>query len=466
MHRSSVHRADRPFHPRRALVALIPVLALLATTGLPAGALDEPAPTEPVTEPAPPVMEPAPPAAEPAPPPPVTEPAPAAAAVAPLAAPATPASSAIKSWGTARVDGKSKAQRVNAVVEAGGVAYLGGEFKKMVSPSGSKAYRNYLAAIDGDSGALTSWNPKANGKVWALELSADRTKLYVGGDFSKIGDRSVSKLARIDLATGKVDTSFKARSVAGRVRALKLDGGRLYVGGEFGSIDGQPRPKVAALDTATGALLPWTAPPLGQGRYLGNTGIPTPDYSPGHVFAIDVIGSKVFVAGNFTNLGGQGGLVSLDAGTGGLSAPQYEPGRPMFDLATRDGVLYAVGGGPGGRLFAYSPNDRWPLWKVKVDGDAVGVAVSATTVYLAGHYDYIVSKDSSCYKLCPGGPHRQHLSAFDASNGKLLAWDPSADTSTGPFTAAVGANALYVGGEFFKINGSSQPGFAIFRGTP
>ena len=424
-------------------------MALLATTGLPAGALDEPAPAEPVTEPAPP---------------PVTEPAP--TEVNPLSAAATPASSAIKSWGTAKVDGKSRSQRVNAVVEAGGVAYLGGQFTKMVSPTGSQAYRNYLAAIDGATGALTSWNPKANGKVWALELSADRTKLYVGGDFSKIGDRYVSKLARIDLATGKVDTTFKARSVAGRVRALKLDGGRLYVGGEFGSIEGKSRPKVAALDTATGALLPWTAPPLGRGRYLGNTGIPTPDYSPGHVFAIEVIDSKVFVAGNFTNLGGQGGLVTLDAGTGGLSAPQYEPGRPMFDLATRAGVLYAVGGGPGGRLFAYSTNDRWPLWKVKVDGDAVGVAVSATTVYLAGHYDYIVSKDSSCYQFCPGGPRRQHLSAFDANTGKLLAWDPSADTSTGPFTAAVGNNALYVGGEFFRINGSSQPGFAIFRGTP
>lgn len=462
MHPFFTQRAGRPFHRRRALAALIPVMALLATPALPAGAIDEPAP---VAEPAPsPAPEPAPAAA--------TEPAPAAAAepapaeVTPLAAPATPSSSPIRSWGTAKVDGKSKAQRVSAVVEAGGVAYLGGEFTKMVSPTGSKAYRNYLAAINGDTGNLTSWNPKASGKVWALELSADRTKLYVGGDFSKIGDRSVSKVARIDLATGKVDSSFKARSVKGRVRALKLDGGRLYVGGEFGSIDGQSRPKVAALDAASGALLPWTPPPLGRGRYLGNTGVPTADYSPGHVFAIETIGNQVFVAGNFTNLGGEGGLVALDAATGGLSGLQYDPGRPMFDLATRDGVLYAVGGGPGGRLFAYSPNDRWPLWKVKVDGDAVGVAVSATTVYLAGHYDYIVSKDSSCYQLCPGGPHRQHLSAFDASDGKLLAWDPSADTSTGPFTAAVGSNALYVGGEFFKVNGRSQPGFAVFRGTP
>ena len=120
-------------------------------------------------------------------------------------------SSATPSWGTAKVDGKSKAQRVNAIVEAGGIAYLGGEFTKMVAPGGgaSTSTRNCLAAIDGATGELTAWNPKANGKVWALELSADGKSVYVGGDFSYIGGRSVSKLAKVDLATGKVDTTFK-----------------------------------------------------------------------------------------------------------------------------------------------------------------------------------------------------------------------------------------------------------------
>ena len=383
-----------------------------------------------------------------------------------LPAGADPSSSAIKSWGTAKVSGKSKAQRVNAVVEAGGVAYLGGEFTKMVSPSGSTTSRGYLAAINGATGDLKSWNPKANGKVWAMEVSADGRSVYVGGDFSKIGDRSASKVARIDLATGKLDTSFKARSVSGRVRALKLDGDRLYIGGEFGSVDGKSRPKLAALNAGSGALLDWTPPPLGPGRYIGHTGIPTPDYSPGHVFSIEVIGGKVFAAGNFLNLGGQGGLVTLDAATGALADPQYEPGRPMFDLARSGGVLYAVGGGPGGRLYAFRTDDDTPLWKVKFDGDSVGVAASAGTVYVAGHYDYIVSKDSSCYQFCPGGPHRQHLSAFSTSGGQLLPWAPDADTNTGPFTVALGANALYVGGEYFKINGKSQPGFAIFPGSP
>jgi hypothetical protein len=68
--------------------------------------------------------------------------------------------------------------------------------------------------------------------------------------------------------------------------------------------------------------------------------------------------------------------------------------------------------------------------------------------------------------LRPGGPTRHHLSAFAAADGSLLAWNPTADTSTGPFTLAAGAGALYVGGEFNKINGSAQPGFAVFPGSP
>ena len=370
---------------------------------------------------------------------------------------------ATPSWGTAKNDGKSRAQRVNAIVEAGGVAYLGGEFTKMVRGGASES-RRYLAAIDG-AGDLTSWNPKADGKVFALELSADGGSVYVGGAFSSVGGRSISKLAKIDLATGKADPNFRP-VVKGPVRALALDGDRLYIGGEFLSVGGQPRPKLAAVDATTGAVLPWTPPPLGPGRYIGQTGVPTPDYSPGHVFAVEAIAGKVFAAGNFLDLGGEGGLVTLDAVTGALVEPQYDPGRPMFDLDSYDGILYAAGGGPGGRVYAFSLTKARPLWKLKVDGDVMGVAASANAVYVAGHYDYVVSKSSSCYQFCPGGPRRHHLLAVNRSDGFLLPWNPDADTSTGPFTVTVGDNAVYVGGEFNAINFKPQPGFTIFSGTP
>jgi beta-propeller uncharacterized protein DUF5122 len=459
---------------RRALAALIPVAALVASVSTPAAkAVDDPAATSSTTTataettstttaqaggtPACPTPAPAvPPTVTPEPSDPAEEPP----------DPWDLSTVAMPSRGTSKVSGKAKAQRVNAIVEAGGIAYLGGEFTKMTTPGGgTTTSRNYLAAIEGATGKLTSWNPNASGRVFALALSAVGDYAYVGGDFSSIGGKSASKLAKVNLATGKIDPKFRP-SVKGRVRAVALDGDRLYVGGEFTKVGGQTRPKLAAVDPNTGSVLPWTPPLLGPGRYLGHTGIPTPDFAPGHVYSVAVIGGKVFAAGNFLNIGCQGGLVTIDAATGGLVEPQYDPGRPIFDLATHGGILYAVGGGPGGRAYAFSPDDKKPLWKVKVDGDAVGVAASESAVYVAGHYDYIVSKDSSCYQFCPGGPRRHHLLAVNRADGMVLPWNPDADTSTGPFTLTVGEDNLYVGGEFNKINFKAQPGFTIFPGTP
>ncbi|HKY76171.1 MAG TPA: hypothetical protein VJS45_08530 [Acidimicrobiia bacterium] len=431
------------------MALVMPLAALVASAATPVDAADDPAVTT--------TAEAAPVCPTPAIVPSVDVPDPGGPGFG-LSTAATP------SWGTSKIDGKSKAYKVSAIVEAGGIAYMGGDFKKMTR-SGSTKYRNRLAAVNGTTGEITSWNPNASGKVHAMELSSNGENVFVGGDFSYIGGKYTSKLAKVNLATGKVDPNFKV-SVKGRVRALTLHGDRLYVGGDFWSIGGQPRPKLAAVDPYTGALLSWTPPALGPGRHLGQTGIPTPDYEAGHVYAIEAIGNKVFAGGNFTNFGCQGGLVTIDAATGGLVEPQYDPGRPIFDLEAYGGMLYAVGGGPGGRAYAFSPNKSSPVWRLKVDGDNMGVAVSASTVYVMGHYDYVVSKDSSCYQFCPGGPRRHHMLAVNRADGQLLAWNPDANTSTGPYTAFAGHNALYVGGEFTEINFKKQPGFTIFPGTP
>ena len=366
---------------------------------------------------------------------------------------------------------------VLAVTEAGGRVYLGGEFTRMVSPSGTSATRNRLAALDVTTKNLLPWNPDANGTVRALQPSADGRKLYVGGDFSAIGgSKQASKVALIDLATGTVDRTFRP-GVKGRVRGLALAGDRLFVVGDFTSVTGPggspvARPKVAALDAVTGALLPWTPPALNMGRYTGQTGTPTPEAASGNVYSVAVPadGSRVYVAGNFLNFAGQGGLLALDGTTGQALPEQWQVGRPVFDLATwpADGkTFFAAAGGPGGRIYAFRPDEpSKPLWHVGVDGDAMGVAASKQTVFLMGHYDFIIPKSSTCFQSCPNGTERRHLAAFDAATGMLDPWNPKANTSTGPFTAAVGGGRLFIGGEFTTINRKSYPGFAQFALPP
>ena len=101
----------------------------------------------------------------------------------------------------------------------GGTVYVGGMFTEMVPPSGDSAAgvtRNRLAAFDVAGRSLLPWNPDANGIVRAMAASADGTKLYVGGDFNRIGGVSAPKIAILDLATGKVVKTFKS-NVKGRM---------------------------------------------------------------------------------------------------------------------------------------------------------------------------------------------------------------------------------------------------------
>jgi hypothetical protein len=287
----------------------------------------------------------------------------------------------------------------------------------------------------------------------------------VGGDFDHIGGRPASKLARIDLDSGAVDPTFHPH-VQGGVRALALAGDRLYVGGTFNGVTGpagyEPRPKLAALDAATGDLLPWVAPALGPGRYVSHAGTPVRTDPPGDVLAIAVppAGGLVYAGGTFLDFAGRSALVVLDPVSGQAVPEHWVIRRPIFDLAPSpaDGeTVFASAGGSGGQVYAFRASEpQRPVWSTWVDGDAPGVAASATQVYLMGHYDY----------AGPGNALRHHLAAFNADDGAVAGWNPTANTPYGAFAAAVGADHVFVGGVFTRINGAPQPGFAQFATPP
>jgi len=150
------------------------------------------------------------------------------------------------------------------------------------------------------------------------------------------------------------------------------------------------------------SLLPWNPDANGKVRAL----------------ALSADGTKLYVGGNFIDMGCQGGMVVLDGVTGAAVPQQWSVDRPVHDLTVWPGdgtTVFAATGGPGGRLFAYRPSvPSRPLWKAAVDGDAMGVAA----------------------------------------------------TPTGPYTAAVGDDRVFIGGEFNRINGAAHPGYAQFALPP
>jgi hypothetical protein len=393
------------------------------------------------------------------------------------------------SWGTSPSEdpseaGRSKAGRVLALAEARNVVFIGGEFAGVTPPGvstkaatrdpSSILRRPYLVAIDAGTGALLDWDAEPNEAVLSLAVSADGRRLYVGGRFRKIGGGPAGRIAALDIATGQLDPTFRPPLPDSGVRAMTLVGDTLYIGGNFTKIGDVERPGVAALDAATGALRTDFVPPRNTGgRYKGQTGIPTEDGNPGLVYDLDVTADgHLIVAGDFLHFGDQGGLLVLNAKTGKKTAWQPEIGRPVHgvDVWPGDGTtFFAAAGGTGGVVDAYRPGGPTKyVWRHRVDGDAMDVAATDKRVYLVGHYDYVLGKNTICgAPPCTGGKDgdivNRHISAFDAATGAHdLDYDPQLNTPQGPYVALVGRRHLYIGGDFTEANSRPQPGFVKF----
>jgi trimeric autotransporter adhesin len=139
--------------------------------------------------------------------------------------------------------------RVYAVLPDGsGGWYIGGMFTAVHGVE-----RNRLAHILPDGTLDATWNPNANGTVRALAISGQT--IYAGGHFTVIGTQARSHLAAIDLQTGYV-TSWTPPTINRFVFALAVDGAKVYAGGDFTDVGGQTRNRLAAFDT-TGALISW-----------------------------------------------------------------------------------------------------------------------------------------------------------------------------------------------------------------
>jgi hypothetical protein len=363
---------------------------------------------------------------------------------------------------------------ISTLSVSGPLVLAGGRFDAVVERS-----RAHLAALDVGTGAVdTGFATEADDVVRALVLSRDGGRLFVGGDFATIGGQPRLRLAALDLATGAVDPAFAPPVPNGAVRALALspDGTTLYLGGAFNSLatpSGEAaRPgHLAAVDARSGALLPWSPPADTGGAFTGQTGRPTDGVAAEiNTLLASADGTRVYAGGTFVDIAGRAGLISLDAAQGEPTPWQAEMDRPVNSIAespTGAGprTVYVATGGFGGTVQAFTPLGRAePVWLRRTDGDATGVVVSAGTVYLAGHFDYVCEDCGSAGG--PGDDFRRHLAAFGAGSGELDPWAPTANTRTGPYCAALGAAHLYVGGEFTRINEVPQPGVAQFPGVP
>ena len=184
-----------------------------------------------------------------------------------------------------------------ALALSGRTLYVGGLFHGFQS-IGSEG-RNYIAAVDADTGIVSAWNPDADGAVSSIAVAGD--VVYLGGAFTQVHTNSTpiprSHVAAVTTggtvtgwnpsggpagplaASGSsvflagsfpgptgaeaVDATTAAPGLptvdvaANGVDGLGADNATLFLGGTFGTVDGQPRAGLAAIDLATGTPTPW-----------------------------------------------------------------------------------------------------------------------------------------------------------------------------------------------------------------
>ncbi|TJY72355.1 PKD domain-containing protein [Arthrobacter sp. CAU 1506] len=379
--------------------------------------------------------------------------------------------------------------QINGVVWStavnGNTAYAVGSFTR-ARPSGVAAggagevLRNNAMAFEISTGKILPWNPNLNAQGKEVEISPDKTQIFVGGDFSAVGGQPRSKIATFDLGTGALQ-SF-GTSVGGQVETISVTGSTVYIGGSFGSAGGQPRQNVAALNRSNGALLPWA---------------PAAD-SIVHGVIASADNSRVVIGGRFQNLNGERKIgIGAVNGITGASLPWSSTPIPqtrgvdtswVTQMIEKDGVVYAGANGMGGHWFDgrfaadFATGDL--IWMDNCYGSTSDIAVMDQVMYSVSHAhdcsslgefpeeDPQVWKRALAETTFATGTDQAPPGSNSTYSGQpvptLLHWYPALNTGffTGQYQGgwALANNDTYLvaGGEFTTVNGVAQQGLAVF----
>jgi hypothetical protein len=339
-------------------------------------------------------------------------------------------------------------EAVLALAVSGETLYAGGSFTTLNGQA-----RNYIAAVDALTGALSDWNtgeafvdPTRQKPVGVRAIVVGQGVVYIAGAFDRLGGVERSNLAALDQTTGRptdwypIDFSFPETGQV--IDAIALSGNTIYAASSLmAAIDENPRSYLAAFDTTkqTNSLTSWN---------------PSAD---GPVYSIKVFCDTVYVAGSFTQVGGQprANLAALDPVTG--EARPWNPSAngtvKALAISGNDvlagGSFTRIGGQPRERLAALDiTSGAASLWSPPIGFNVSSLAVAGSRVVAGG---------------TPAGIARRNLVALDIATGKPTDWTPN--PSDGVYSLAVSGTNVYVGGMFTEIGGQPRNRLATVSAT-
>lgn len=357
--------------------------------------------------------------------------------------------------------------RAYAVVQIGNTVVVGGNFTQIQSADTSQPIMDQpsLFSFNATTGAINqNFLPQVDGEVKALWSHPDGDKVYIAGSFTKINGQTASRLALLDLDTGRLVPAFKPPPINAEINDINRVGNRLYIGGDFDVLGPPanpiPRAHLAALNANTGAALDRMNVKIAGTNNGGGTTVKDFDISPD--------GKKLIAIGNFSRVNAkvrkQIAMFSLGGSRDKLkkwSTLRFANNcKPIFDSYMRD-----VDFSPDGKFFvvgttgAYRPNlmcdtaSRWetgpnkpnqkPTWVAYSGGDTfVSVEVTGPVAYVGGHFRWMnnpFAGDKAGSSAIP----REGLAALDTRNGLPLSWNPTRARGYGVFDFYPTPNTLW-----------------------
>lgn len=320
--------------------------------------------------------------------------------------------------------------------------------------------RTSLVALDAKTHEVVEgFAPVFHAPVDALVPAAGGDAVFVGGQFNSVnGDKSRDFLVKLKVPSGEIVTSFDPPSLNGQVRdlAVRDRDGRLYVAGDFEKVGGARHPGMVALNPQTGDVVSSFDVAFRGNQHDGGTNV--------RAFAISPDGNRLVAVGNFGRVDGsidgnsQNGRTRTAIAMIDLSGPTAElvqdwrttrfqakcsiedDGSSAFYTYMRDVefspdgsyfVVVTTGGPEAGTLCdaasrwatAASGRDVQPTWVAHTGGDTLTeVAITDSAIYVGGHQKWFNNPRGVDGRS--GAVPRPGLAALDPRNGLPLDWNP------------------------------------------
>jgi hypothetical protein len=291
-----------------------------------------------------------------------------------------------------------------------------------------------IVKLDLTTGAADpAFSPNPQPDSYALAIAVAGTSVYIGGGFTHIGGVAAPYLAKLDAATGTVDTVFAAAPGADSfVYALAIAGNQLYVGGAFTHFAGV-QTALARVNATNGAV---------------DTAFTQSVASTSQVQSLLVSGNSLYVGRTFP--GATPVLEKIDTGTG-TSDATFGAGAGfdfgVYSLMLANSSLYV-----GGAFTTYRGARANNLAKL----DPTSGALDMTFTQATGGNDTVFTLAAAGSQVIAGGVFSTYRGAPANNIAKFslatdepdLAFSAAAGTNGNVIRMALNGSALYLGGVF------------------